>query len=68
MPTVSFKKAAILSYLAKRKDLSPVQRRALKAAMSGKTLKLLKYVNADSYAGKVFRSKKRRAVASGAGE
>lgn len=62
MPTVSFKKAAILSYLAKRKDLSPLQRRAFKAALSGKTLRLLRDVDADSYAGKVFRSKKRAAA------
>ncbi len=36
MTTVSFKNAAILSYIAKRKDLTAVQRRALRAALSGK--------------------------------
>jgi len=38
MSTVSFKKAAILSYIAKRKDLSLLQRRILRAAMDGKPL------------------------------
>lgn len=38
MTTVSFKEAAILSYLEKRKDLSDLQRKALEAAIRGVTL------------------------------
>lgn len=39
MTTVSFKKAAILSYIAQRKDLPAVQRRALRGVLSGRVSK-----------------------------
>jgi hypothetical protein len=68
MTTVSFKKAAILSYIAKRKDLSPLQRRALRAAMSGKVLNFGGGPKSSSYAATVFRSKKRAITSSTSGK
>jgi hypothetical protein len=64
MTTVSFKKAAILSYIAKRSDLSALQRRALRAAMSGRVLNLGGLPKFSSYAATVSKSKKRGTASS----
>lgn len=65
MTTVSFKKAAILSYIAKRKDLSAPQRRVLRAAMSGKLVNASGLSKPSAFGAGLFKSQKPAKARSG---
>lgn len=68
MSTVSFKDAAILSYLARRKNLSAAELRAFMSSLRGEALKLAKSLpRTGSASGPRSRVIKTKATSSPAG-